>query len=284
MRDALNIQNLNKKFKNFQLNNICLKVPKGRVVGLIGENGSGKSTTMRCVLNQDIPESGTIEIYGRNAEKGAKCHDRLGVVGDSCCFPDMFNAKTISAIMKDVYEKWSPEYFFAFLKRFSVPEDRQVRQLSKGMKAKLNIACALAHQPELLLLDEATAGLDPVVREEILDLLQEFMEDENHGILITSHITSDIERIADSIYYIQDGQICFELSRDQIDLYGIAQLTGDQIDYIDPNLVKITRKQPMHMEALITDRYEFMKRYPDYAISPASLDSVIVMISKGEVK
>lgn len=284
MSDALNIQNLNKKFKNFQLNNICLKVPKGRVVGLIGENGSGKSTTMRCVLDQDVPDSGTIEIYGQNARKEAKCHELLGVVGDSCCFPDPFDAKTISAIMKDIYPKWSPDYFFGFLKRFSVPKDRPVRQLSKGMKAKLNIACALAHQPELLLLDEATAGLDPVVREEILDLLQEFMEDENHGILMTSHITSDIERIADSIYYIRNGQISFELSRDQIDLYGIAQLTDEQIDFIDPKLVRITRRQPMHTEVLVTDRYEFMKRYPDYAIDPANLDAVIVMISKGETK
>ncbi|MEY8309961.1 ABC transporter ATP-binding protein [Erysipelotrichaceae bacterium 51-3] len=282
MTEALKIEHLNKQFKHFALQEINLTVKKGMVVGLIGENGSGKSTTLRCVVNQDVPDDGTITIFGQNAQTDPDIHKKLGVVSDGSCFPDVFSAQTISRIMKDIFPQWEEEYFFGFLKRFSVPADQPLRQFSKGMKAKLRIACALAHHPDLLLLDEATEGLDPVVWEEILDLLQEFMESDDHAILMTSHISSDLERIADQIAYIQDGKIRFELTREQIDRLGIAQLAREQMEFIDPALVMAVRRQPLHTETLITDRFEFKKRYPDYAISPASLDEIIVMISKGE--
>lgn len=282
MTEALKIEHLNKRFKHFVLQDINLDVPKGMVVGLIGENGSGKSTTLRCILNQDVLDSGTITIYDQNALTDPKIHEKLGVVSDGHCFPDLFSAKTISGIMKEIFPHWEEAYFFDFLNRFSVPVDQPLRQLSKGMQAKLRIACALAHHPDLLLLDEGTAGLDPVVREEILDLLQEFMENEDHAILMTSHISSDLERIADRIAYIQDGKIDFELSREQMDALGLAQVANEQLEFIDPALVMTRRKQPLSTEVLIADRFEFKKRYPDYAISPASLDEIIVMISKGE--
>ena len=280
--DALTVSKLNKSFKRFALKDISFSVKKGSVVGLIGENGSGKSTTISCILGQVIPDSGTVEIYGTNALANPKIHNCVGYSSDAKGFPGVFNAKMISSIMKDLFEDWQEENFFRFLERFDVPLDRKIAQMSRGMSVKLSIAVALCHNADLLLLDEATAGLDPVVREEILDLLQEFMEDENHAILMTSHITSDLERIADSILYIQDGRLLFEISREELENYGIAQLTSDQAGFVDDALIAVTRRQSMNKEALIRNRAEFSRRYPDYAITPATLDDMIVMLSKGD--
>lgn len=284
MKDALKVTRLNKAFKDFSLKDVSFTVPAGRVVGMVGENGSGKSTTIRCILGQDIPQSGEILMYGENALDNARLHNQIGYSGDSKGLPGAFTPKEISSIMKTIYENWQEDYFFRFLDRFQVPLDRKIAHLSRGMYMKLSIATALAHQPDLLLLDEATAGLDPVVREEILDLLQEFMEDENHAILMTSHITSDLERIADSILYIQDGKILFELDREEIDRFGIAQLTADQVQFVDEQLILAARAQSLHTEMLVKDRTEFSRRYPDYAIHPATLDEMIVMLSKGQQK
>lgn len=282
MTDALCVKDLNKAFKEFSLRNVSFSVLQGQVVGLIGENGSGKSTTIRCILGQDIPTSGTITIYGKNAFGDAKLHNAVGTAFEGAPFPENFDARQLSSVFEDVFDSWKKEAFFGFLKRFDVPLDRQVRHLSKGMKAKLGLAVALSHDAKLLLLDEATAGLDPVVRDDILDLLQEFMEDESHAILMTSHITSDLERIADRILYIRNGEILFEIDRDALDRSGLARLRKEDMELLDLALVMARKTNALNVEILIRDRDEFMRRYPDFAIDPVTLDEIIVMFSKGE--
>lgn len=282
MTNALQIDNIWKKYKDFALQDISLSVPQGRVVGLIGENGSGKSTTIRCIIGQSVPDQGTVSVYGRNALTDLQTHQIIGCAIEPKCFPEIFDARMVSAVMKDIFTEWDAPYFFGFLEKFNVPLDRKIKNMSKGMQVKLVLAAAISHGAKLLLLDEATAGLDPVVREEILELLQEFMEDPQHAILITSHITSDIEQIADSVLFIRDGRILFEVEKNELENYGIAQLRKEEIDLVDSALILAMRKLPMHTEALISDRSQFALRYPDYALSPASLDDVIVLLSKGE--
>ena len=280
--NAIRVEKLNKSFKHFSLKDITFTVEQGNVVGLVGENGSGKSTIMRCLLNQDIPSSGTIELLGQNASTSIDVHNEIGVSYDSCPFPDNFTAKDIDAVLGRVYKNWNTKRFFSLLEQFHLPLDQKLKEMSRGMKVKVMLSTCLSHQARLLLLDEATAGLDPVVREEILDMLLEFMNEEDHSIFMTSHITSDLERIADYILFIQDGAIVFEETRENMERYGLARLTSEQIGFIDPDLVLTIRHQPMNTELLIKDRAEFRRRYPDYVIEPASIDDVILMLTKGE--
>lgn len=279
---ALQVDNLTKSFPDFSLKQVSFTVPAGSVVGMVGENGSGKSTCVRCILGQDIPDSGSIEILGDSVDKSASIHARIGTASDICPFPDSLNCRQISSILQDVYPGWDSKRFFSLLDQFSVPDRKPFRAFSKGMKVKASLCAALSHGSDLLILDEATAGLDPVVREEILDLLMEFMENENHSIFLTSHITSDLERIADYILYIQNGEILFLEEKSVIEASGIARLRKDQLDFIDPELIVRRRQMPLSIDLLIRDRHEFSRRYPDYVIEPAKIDDVIVMYSKGE--
>lgn len=280
--NAIIAEQLNKTFKTFSLKDVSFTVPQGSIVGLVGENGSGKSTIMRCLLNQDIPDSGRIELLGQNAQTCVAVHNEIGVSYDQCPFPENFTAKDINTVLKNAYKNWDEEQFFSLLKRFHLPENQKLSKMSKGMKVKMTISTCLSHQARLLLLDEATAGLDPIVREEILDMLQEFMDKEDHAIFMTTHITSDLEKIADYILFIQDGRILFQESRIQMEQYGLARLRAEEMEFIDPDLVLRTRQQPTHIELLIKDRTAFRHRYPDYVIEPASIDDVILMLTKGD--
>lgn len=282
MEDALVVKDLTKVFPKFSLDQVSFTVPAGSVVGLIGENGSGKSTTVRCILGQSVPQSGTIRIYGIDYTDPVRAHEQIGAAFDVCSFPEILNARQVSKILKDIYKSWSEERFFELLAHFDIDPDRKIRDLSRGMKAKVSLCSALCHNARLLILDEATSGLDPVVREEMLDLLQEFMKEEDHSILMTSHISSDLEKIADYIVCIQNGKIVFNGEKETIFGYGIARLREDQLEFVDPALILSKRHQPLCIEVLIKDRFAFARRYPDYAIDPATLDDVVLMLSKGE--
>ena len=197
-KNAIEIQNLTKKYDGFTLDNISFNVPKGSIMGFIGQNGAGKTTTIKLLLNLIRKDSGTIKMLGLdNAENEAKIKEQIAAVFDELPFHDSLNAKHLSVILSDIYEKWDKNTYYEYLDRFSLPRKKKIGEFSKGMKMKLQIAAALSHNAKLLIMDEATTGLDPVVRNEILDIFLEYLQDESNSILLSSHITTDLEKIAD---------------------------------------------------------------------------------------
>lgn len=282
MKNALSVNHLNKSFKDFSLQNISFTVPQGSIVGLVGENGSGKSTCIKCILGQDTVDSGSISIFDKNALKDIDSHRLIAVATDKCGLPEVLNPREISKVLNSIFENWDEQEYFNLLNRFKVPLDKKIKKMSRGTKVKTALCAALSHQAKLLFLDEATSGLDPIVREEILDLLLEFMSEEENAVFMTSHITSDLERIADYILFIQDGKILFMLEKRVLENYGIARLKQDEMEFIDPSLILYKRKQALNTDVLVGDYKEFQMRYPDYALDKASLDDVILMYSRGE--
>ncbi len=184
--------------------------------------------------------------------------------------------------MRQIYPTWNSKIFLEQIEKLGVPITQPIRTFSRGMKAKISICATLCHQAKLLVLDEATSGLDPIVREEILDILLEYMEQNTCSILMTSHISSDLERIADFIVFLQEGKVVFIKSREELDTYGLARISHDQLEFIAPQYILKIRPQALWTEVLVSDRASFRKRYPDYALDPASLDEVILMYRKGE--
>ena len=209
MENIVEIKDLEKKYDNkFKLGKINITIPKGVIVGLIGENGAGKTTLIKGMLNILKIDSGEIKIFGKDYKKEEQSiKEDIGVVLDNMFFPELLNAKDINNSMKDIYKNWDSKSYFSYLKDFNLEEDKPLKSMSKGMRKKLEIATALAHKPKLLILDEPTSGLDPVVRSEVLDIFQKFIEDEEHSILLSTHITSDLEHIADEIIFIDNGKM-----------------------------------------------------------------------------
>ena len=210
MNTILKVEHLSKKYEHFCLRDISFSLPSGCIMGLIGENGAGKTTTLKLILNLIRRDGGSVEIFGKDGiqeEKSVK--EQIGVVLDEGGFHEMLTPRDIGNIMKGVYLKsWDGALYQRYLERFSLPGRKQIKEFSRGMKVKLSIAAALSHHPRFLLLDEATSGLDPVMRDEILDIFQEFITEENHAVLLSSHITSDLEKIADYITLSTKGSFC----------------------------------------------------------------------------
>ena len=208
MENILEVKNLNKRYKEFELKNINLSLPHGMIMGLIGENGAGKTTTIKSILNLIRIDSGEIKIFGLDLGKDEKeIKENVGVVLDDSFLSEYLTGKDINKIMKKIYKNWDEELFFKYLKEFNLPIDKISKEFSSGMKMKLKIAVALSHKPKLLILDEPTSGLDPVARNEILDIFQDFIENGENSILVSSHITSDLEHVADYITFINNGEI-----------------------------------------------------------------------------
>ena len=215
MENAIVVKNLRKNYKDFQLKDISFSVPKGCIMGFVGENGAGKTTTLKGILNLINRDGGSVEIFGMdNIKDEKKIKEDIGVVFDECCFYDSLNPKESSKIMKRIYKNWDGKIFNDYLKKFQIPDKKIIKEFSKGMKMKLSIAIALSHKPKLLIMDEATSGLDPIVREEILDIFLDFIQDEEHSILMSTHITGDLDKIADYITFINNGEIIFSKSKD----------------------------------------------------------------------
>uniref|UniRef100_UPI003FEFD2BC ABC transporter ATP-binding protein n=1 Tax=Candidatus Fimivicinus sp. TaxID=3056640 RepID=UPI003FEFD2BC len=217
MNESIRVSNLCKNYGTFQLKDVSFTLPQGCIMGLIGENGAGKSTTLKLLLNLIHKDSGEISIFGLDPVKEEqKIKEQIGVVFDENFFHDVLRAKDIPSVMRPVYANWDDRLFDSLCARFQLPWEKKIKEYSRGMKMKLSIAVAMAHHPRLLLLDEATSGLDPVVRNEILDLFQEFIQDERNSILLSSHITSDLERVADYITFIHQGRILASESKDDL--------------------------------------------------------------------
>lgn len=285
MKPILEVKNLSKSYENFELKNISFQLPKGSIMGFIGENGAGKTTTMKLILNQIHREAGSVSIFGLdNIRDEKKIKQELGVVFDESFFYGALCPAEIGKILGASFTHWDSALYKNYLEQFKLPEKQELKKFSRGMKMKLSLAAALSHHPKLLLLDEATSGLDPVVRGEILDVFLDFIQDEEHGILLSSHITSDLEKIADYITYIHRGELVFSESKDDIlARFGVAHGTVAEISCISADYYMGSRKNRYGADGLVNDRAAVAARYPNLAIDPASLDDIMIF-SEGEEK
>ncbi|MDF2631776.1 MAG: putative transporter, ATPase component [Caproiciproducens sp.] len=284
MDNILQITNLCKSYKEFQLNNVNFSVPSGSIVGFIGENGAGKTTTIKLILNEIKRDSGSVKIFGMdNIRDERKIKEQIGVVFDESYFHGEFNAGDISKIMSKVFQSWDNNLFDRYLTEFKLPKNKIIKEYSKGMKMKLGIASALSHKPRLLILDEATSGLDPIVRSEILDIFLDFIQDETHSVLFSSHITSDLEKVADYVVFIHEGQIVFDRSKDEL-IYNCGILKCGAADFarLDKSGFVRWRKGECGYEALVTDREVAKRKYPNMVIDAATIDEIMLLYVKGE--
>lgn len=281
--NAIEINGLTKRYDGFTLDNVSLAVPRGSIMGFVGQNGAGKTTTIRVLLGINRPDSGSIKLFGQTLGKNeAAIKSRIAIVFDELPFHECLNALQLDKIMRELYPKWDSGVFAAYLERFSLPGKKKFSQLSKGMKMKLQIAVALSHDAELLIMDEATSGLDPVVRSEMLDVFLEFIADEGHSILMSSHITSDLERIADSITFIHGGKILLSGQKDVIlDDHRIIKCGADELSCIDSDDIISIRKSQFGCEAMVKNFSRNGHKYSNMIVDRAALDEILLFAVKG---
>lgn len=286
MNSSLILKNVNKKYEksNFAIKDISFSIPEGSIVGFIGENGAGKSTTMNCILNVIRRDSGAIEIFGREmTDEDIDIRENIGVVYDSNNFPEYLTARQLADILGRIYSKWDDFCFEQFLRRFGLPESQKIKTYSRGMSMKLAIAVALSHDSKLLILDEATSGLDPVMRDEILDVLLEFVKQENHSILLSSHITSDLEKIADYIVFIHNGEIILSKTKDELIYeYGVIRCSENDFHNILSEDILSSMKKDYQIDVLIKNRKLIEKKYKNLIVDSVSLDEIMLLLVKGE--
>jgi len=279
--NALEAQNLTKIYPGFTLDHISLTLPGGCVLGLIGENGAGKSTLIKLILGVIHRNEGSVTILGHSCPKELRlAKEDVGVVLDEVGLPQCLNARQVGNIMAATYRTWDGEYYRHLLGRLSIPEKTPFKDLSKGMKMKLGIAAALAHDPKLLILDEATAGLDPVAREEVVELLRAFVRDEDHSILISSHIVSDLEKLCDYIAFLHKGRLLLLEEKDRLlEEYGMVLGSRADVDTLPEDAVKARRSSPYGDQALV-----LREQTPAGSrVSPVSLEELFVFMVKEEV-
>lgn len=282
--NSISVHNLRKRFPGFLLDDISFQVPCGRIVGFIGENGAGKSTTIKLILDQLRRDGGSIEIFGEDNTKYLQ-HGCIGVVFDECKFHDVLNAQDLGEILSGIYNSWDQTLYTQYLKQFGIPLAQRIKELSKGMKMKLSIICAISHHPDILILDEATTGLDPVVRDEILDLFLDFIQDEQHSVLFSTHITSDIQKIADYVVLIHNGKLIFEEQKDEmIYNYGIIRCKKADFSQINPDDYLISRETTLSMECLVRDREAVRKKNSNFIVDNASIEDIMLFYIKGASK
>ena len=286
MENAIVVKNLRKNYKDFQLKDISFSVPKGCIMGFVGENGAGKTTTLKGILNLINRDGGSVEIFGMdNIKDEKKIKEDIGVVFDECCFYDSLNPKESSKIMKRIYKNWDEKIFNDYLKKFQIPDKKIIKEFSKGMKMKLSIAIALSHKPKLLIMDEATSGLDPIVREEILDIFLDFIQDEEHSILMSTHITGDLDKIADYITFINNGEIIFSKSKDELSYnMGIVKCGKKEFENIDKDFIVSYRKNNFGYEILTNKKEMFIDKYQDIVVDKASIEDIMLFYIRGERK
>ena len=287
MKYVIEVNNLKKSFPSFRLDIDNLKIPSGEIIGLIGENGAGKTTLIKLLLNIIKKDNGEIKIFRQDLlENEILIKEDIGVVLDNSFFPENLTPKNINTIMSNVYKNWDSNLFYEYLKKFNISESQTLKTMSKGMRKKTEIATSLAHHPKLLILDEATSGLDPIVRSDVLDILLDFIQDDEHTVILSTHITSDLEHIADDIIFIHDGHVVLNTKRDDItDSYGIVKCNEEEFLSMDKKEILSFRKNKYHYEVLVSNRNKIKKKYKDYVIDKATIEDVmLLMIKGGEVK
>ena len=284
MNTILSVKNLKKRFDAFALDGVSFDLPGGSIMGLVGENGAGKTTTLKLILGLLRRDAGEVNLFGRGAAGSEKeLKEQPGVVFDECNFPDNLTAADVNSILSCVYRNWDGAKFRSCCERFSLPEKKIVKDYSRGMKMKLQISAALSHQARLLILDEATSGLDPVARDEILDLFLEFIGDENHSILFSSHITGDLEKIADYVTFLHSGKMVFSEEKDALlEDCGILKCAKEALSAVDPaDLVRV-RNGRFGSEALVRNRARIARKYRDMVVDPASIEEIMLFYARGD--
>lgn len=280
----LKIEQLQKKFGTFSLD-CSMEVKPGCVTGLVGQNGAGKSTTFKAVLGLISPDSGTIHILGKDLRQfGARDKQTLGVVLSDSGFSGYLTVKDIIPILGSLYPAFDKAFFRSQLQKFGLPQDKKIKEFSTGMKAKLKVLTAISHKARLLILDEPTAGLDVVARDELLEMLREYMEqDENRSILISSHISGDLESLCDDIYMIHQGKIILHEDTDVLlDRYALLKADPGQFARMDKQYLLRFRKESYGCSCLTDQKQFYMENYPDLVIEKGTIDNVITMMIRGE--
>lgn len=284
----LELNEVSKKYatSDFSLDRVSFVVPSGTIMGFVGENGAGKTTTIGCILNTLHIDSGEIKIFGEKvSDNNKELFEQIGVVYDGDNFPKHLSAEQLADIMCGVYRQWDNALFQKYISHFHLNREQKIKFYSKGMTTKLAIAVALAHHPKLLILDEATSGLDPVMRDEMLDVFLEFVEDETHSILLSSHITSDLEKIADYITFIHNGKIIMTaLKDDLIYNYAIIRCKESQFEKIDRADIVAYRRKEHQIDVLVSDIKTANRKYDGYVVDRTSIDEIMLLLVKGETK
>ena len=284
MENILEVKNLCKKYKGFELQNVNITLPKGMIMGFIGENGAGKTTTIKAILDIIRDYTGEIKLFGLdNRKDDKKIKENIGAVLDDMFFPEILTPNDINIIMKDIYKNWDSKLYFKYLTDFALPNNKAIKTLSKGMRKKLEIATAISHHPQLLILDEPTSGLDPVARNEVIDLFQSFIQNEECSIFLSSHITTDLEHIADYITFINNGNIILSKTREELlEDYGIVKCSKEEFEKIDKKDFIQYKKSKYEYEVLVENRKIFSKKYAINTIDKITLEELMVLMIKGE--
>lgn len=295
---ALSVRGLCKAYPDFKVEDVSFDVPEGMIVGFVGENGAGKTTVINCLLGIVFPSEGSIQLFGEQVasidshyigdSRFAQLRQEVGVVFDTCAFPNDFSLQKVRMTCASAFEKWDDAYFLELLEKFSLDLKKEIQGLSRGMGMKLSLACALAHHPQLLILDEATAGLDPLARDEILDTIRKCVEQDGCSVLMSSHITSDLEKCADILVCIHEGRIVFDMPvADIVDRMGIARCSSSSLKLLQTSNVFGPGDLRATIEAystnvLIPDRFAFEEAFPEIPIDRMSIDDYLTFILKGE--
>ena len=278
MKNVIELKNVSKDYGDFKLDNISFEVPEGCVCGFIGQNGAGKTTTIQLILDTIARDSGEITLFGKSVDgDSASLREDIGVVFDEMGFHEFLTAKQINTIMKNVYKNWDEALYFDYLKRFSLPSKKACGSFSRGMRMKLQIATALSHGAKLLIMDEPTSGLDPIVRNEMLQIFREYVVKENHTILLSSHITGDLEKLADEVVFIDGGRIVIKGNKDEIlEKHGIIKCKKEELAGIDKELIVSYELSSMGAEILVNDVNTARKLYPNMVIEQAGLEDIMI--------
>ena len=269
---------------NFTLDHVSFSIPYGSIMGFVGENGAGKTTTIGCVLNTVSKDSGTIKIFGKElADTDTELKEKIGVVYDGDNFPAYWTAEQLSDVMQGLYANWDNDLFKKYLNDFRLLPNQKIKSYSRGMTMKLAVAAALSHYPQLLILDEATSGLDPIMRDDMLDVFLEFVQDENHSILLSSHITSDLEKIADYITFIHNGKLIMAASKnDLVYNFAVMRCKESQFLELDPGDILVYRKRDYQIDVLVSNGNEIQRKYRNAVVDHVSIDEIMLLLVKGE--
>ena len=286
MENILELQQICKSFpkSNFILDKLSFSLPYGAILGFVGENGAGKTTTIGCILNTVRKDSGMVKLFGKEMRDiDTDIREKIGVVYDGDNFPGFWTAKQLSQVMEGIYTQWDNALFQKFLEDFHLPVKQKIKNYSRGMTMKLAIAVALSHHPQLLILDEATSGLDPIMRDEMLDVFLEFVQEESHSILLSSHITSDLEKVADYITFIHNGKLIMTASKnDLVYNYAVMRCKESQFLALDPGDIIAYRKRDFQIDVLVNNGKEAQRKYKGSVVDHVSVDEIMLLLVKGE--
>ncbi len=275
---VIELKNVKKDYGDFVLDNVSFCVPTGSVCGFIGQNGAGKTTTIQIILDAIKRDGGEVYVFGKNIDDGMSAlKEDIGVVFDEMGFHDFLTPKQINTVMKNIYKNWDEDAFFDYLQKFSLPSKKECGKFSRGMRMKLQIATAMSHKAKLLIMDEPTSGLDPIVRNEIIQIFREFVIEEDHSILLSSHITTDLEKIADEVVFIDAGKIVLSGNKDEIiEKHGILRCKKDEVNEISKSLIVDVDVSSMGAEILVNDKKAASKLYPGMVIDEAGLEQIMI--------